>query len=187
MFRGIRFEDVIKSFVGLAILAAAMVAFGPGLIERTGITIKLEAASNTDTSSEHQMALKIENDLPKLDVLDIKTLDDRVVMTVLDLGNGDWKEADLEKLVEVTFYLVELAKDEELPILTEVWQESEAITIEAERVNVYIHKESLACPWRVIEQYNGMNASSLIGNCALLPGTYLEIDADDIVWVGRGE
>lgn len=187
MLRGIRFEDVIKSFVGLGILAAAMVAFGPGLIERAGITIKLEAASNTATSSEHQIALKIENELPKIDVLDIKTLDDRVLMTVLDLGKGDWNEGELTKLIEVTFYLVELAQDDKLPILTEVWQETEAVTIEAERVNVYLHKESLACPWVVIEQYNGVNASSLIETCALLPGAYLDIDAKDIVWLGRGE
>jgi hypothetical protein len=187
MLRGIRFEDAIKSLVGLAIFAAAMVAFGPGLLERYGITLKLEAATHTDTSSEHQIALQIENDLPKVDVLGIKTLEDRVVMTVLDLGKGDWKEDDLTKLIEVTFYLVELARDEELPILTEVWQESEAITVDAKTVDIFFHKESLACPWVVIEQYNGANASSLIGSCALLPGAYLEIDAKAISWAGRGE
>ena len=103
MLRGIRFEDAIKSVVGLAILAAAMVAFGPGLPDRYGLTIKSEAASNTDNSSEHQIALKIENELPKVDVLDIKTLDDRVVMTVVDLGKGDWQEGELATLIEVTF------------------------------------------------------------------------------------
>ena len=186
MLRGIRFEDAIKSVVGLAILVSAMVAFGPGLLDRYGLTFKSEAASDTDNSPEHQTALKIENELPKVDVLDIKTLDDRVVMTVVDLGKGDWQEGELATLIEVTFYLVELAQDRELPILTEVWQEAEAITIESNTVHVYIHKESLACPWVVIEQYNGTNASSLIGS-SLLPGTYLEIDPKAISWVGRGK
>jgi hypothetical protein len=187
MLRGIRFEDVIKAAVGLAILAAAMVAFGPGLIDRYGITIPLEAASNPDNSIEHQVALKIENELPKVDVLDIATLDDRVVMTVLDLAQGEWLEADLTKLIEVTFYLVDVARDGELPILTDVWEETTAVTVESESVNVYLHKESLACPWVVIEQYDGTNASSLVGYCALLPGAYLEIDPKVISWAGRGE
>jgi hypothetical protein len=187
MLRGIRFEDAIKSLLGLAIFIAAMITFGPGLLERSGINITLEAASAADNSFAHQVALRIENELPKVDVLDIKILNDRVVMTVVDLGKGEWQEDELTKLIEVTFFLVDVARDGELPILTEVWQEAQAITIESETVHVYLHKESLACPWVVLEQYDGTNAASLVGYCALLPGTYLEIDPKAISWAGRGE
>ncbi len=186
MLRGIRFEDVIKSFVGLGILVAAMVAFGPGLIERTGMTIKLEAASNTDTSSEHQIALKIENELPKLDVLKISTLDDRVVMTVLDLAEGHWTDDELTKLIEVTFYLVDLAQEKQLPIVSQLLHESEAVTIDSEPVEIFIHKESFICPWAVLKYYNGTNATQLIQDCMVQPGAGLLIDTQEIAWKGRG-
>lgn len=186
MLRGIRFEDVIKSAVGLAILAAAMVAFGPGLIDRYGITFELEAATNTDTTFEHQIALKIENDLPKLDVLKISTLNDRVVMTVLDLAAGDWTDEDLTKLIEVTFYLVDLAREEELPIVSQMLHESEALTVESEPVEIFFHKESFICPWPVLKYYDGTNATQLIQNCVVQPGSGLLIDSHEIAWRGRG-
>ncbi|HEY47186.1 MAG: hypothetical protein AMJ88_09295 [Anaerolineae bacterium SM23_ 63] len=186
MLRGIRFEDAIKSVVGLAILAAAMVAFGPGLLDRYGIAIKLEAASNPDTSSEHQIALEIENDLPKLDVLNISTLDDRVVMTALDLAAGNWTDEELTKLIEVTFYLVDLAQEEELPIVSQLLHESEAVTIDSEPVEIFIHKETFICPWAVLKYYNGTNATQLIQNCVVQPGSGLLIDTQEIAWKGRG-
>jgi hypothetical protein len=186
MLRGIRFEDVIKTVVGLAIFVATMVAFGPRLIEHYGTTIELEAASNTDTSSEHQIALKIENDLPKLDVLKISTLDDRVVMTVLDLAAGHWTDEDLTKLIEVTFYLVDLARDGELPIVSQMLHEAEAVTVESEAVEIFFHKESFICPWPVLEDYDGTNATKLIQNCAVTPGAGVLIDTQEIAWKGRG-
>ncbi len=187
MVRGIRFEDAIKTVVGLAILGAAMVSFGPGILDRYGITLNFTSPPNSNPTLEHEIALKVEADHPKLDVLNIRTLEDRIVMTVLDIAGGGWSDEDIEQLTEVTFYLVELAMDGELSIVTQIFDQSEAITVETDTVNVYFHKETLACGWHVLKQYDGTNATSLIRSCLVHPGTWLEIEPEDILWIGRGE
>lgn len=187
MLRGIHLGDVIKSVVGLAILATAMVAFGPGLLDRYGLTLNLPSASNSESTLEHEIALKIEADLPKLDVLNIRIVEDRLVMTVLDLASGGWTQEEIAQLTEATFYLVELAMDGELPIVSQILDQSEAITIESDIVNVFYNKEILTCDWPVLKQYDGTNASSLIHGCSVQPGAWLEIEAEDILWIGRGE
>jgi hypothetical protein len=177
---------VIKSAVGLVILAAAMVSFGPGLLDRYDITLNLSPSSNSNSNAEHELALKIEAEHPKVDILNIRTLEDRLVMTVLDVANGEWTDEDLTKLIEVTFYLADLAREQEIPVVSQMWGQSEATTTESDTVQVLLHKESLVCGWHVLKLYDGTNATSLIGSCAVQPGMFLEIDAEDIAWVGRG-
>jgi hypothetical protein len=189
MLRGIHFGDVIKSVVGLAILALAFVTFGPGLLDRYEIANNLSSTSSTShsiPSAEHKLALKIESELSKVDVLNIRTLDDRLVMTVLDVAKEEWSDEDLNQLTEVTFYLAELAREQELPVVSQMWGESEALTAESDTVQVLFHKESLVCGWHVLEQYDGTNATSLIRKCLVHPGMWLEIEAEDLEWVGRG-
>lgn len=187
MLRGVHFEDVIKSVVGLAILAAAMVAFGPGLLERYGTSVDLPPTSSPNLSNEHEIALKIEADLPKADVLNIRTLEDRVLMTLLDNSTGDWTDEELGKLINATFYLVDLAREGELPIVSELWYATEAVTVESQPVEIFIHNETFVCDWSVIKYYDGTNATNLIQNCSVHSGFRTAIKDEEIAWIGRGE
>jgi hypothetical protein len=188
MLRGIHYGDVIKTTVGLAILATAMVIFGPGLLDRYDVTQHLSSTSSTTHSNptaEHALALKIEKEHPNVDVLNIRTLDDRLVMTVLDVAKEQWSDEDLKQLIDVTFYLADLARPQELPVFIQMWGETEATTAESDTVQVLFHKESLVCAWHILERYDGTNAESLISNCLVHTGMWLELDAEDIAWVGR--
>ncbi|NIS82225.1 MAG: hypothetical protein GTO14_18920 [Anaerolineales bacterium] len=185
MFRGVHFEDVVKSAIGLAVFTIAVVAFGPGLLHRLGLSTELKTDSSLTPSPEYETALKIEADHRKLDVLNIRTLDDRVVMTVLDNAYGNWSEEDVAKLTKVTFYLVDLAREGELAIESQIWSETEALSVESEPVEVFLHQESLICAWHVIKKYDGTNAAPLLRQCLVFPGNALAIADEDIPWVGR--
>lgn len=187
MLQGARFEDTVKSVVGLVFLGAAVILFGPGLADRYGSTLNFSPASKVDTRFGHEVALHIEADHEKLDVLNIRITEETILMTALDLAPGEWSDEDITNLVLVTFYLVDLAQEEEMSITTIILRETEAVTVDAEEVAIYVHNETLKCPWQVLKDYDGSNQAEIIQGCLVTQGNGLIVDSEDISWPGRGE
>ncbi len=186
MFEGVRIDDVLKSVVGVGFLLAGLVFYGPKALGRFGGAELLKAAPTAAESAEHELALRMEAELSRLDVMNIRANEGTLIVTLFDSKVGPWTEDELVKLVEITFYPADLAREAGLSISTRMWTRSEALGVDGTPVDVYLHVETLTCPQNVVDDYDGGNAGRIILRCQTSRGGGLKIDSEDISWAGRG-
>ncbi len=187
MFAGVRLEDAVKSIGGLGLFIAGILLFGPRVAQRYGLSNPMEVVPAEARTAEHEVALQIEAHHERLDVLNIRSIEGTLLVTLLDTETGVWSEEELFKLTEVTFYPADLAKDSGLSVTTHMWSSKDATTVGGDAVSVYLHLETLTCPLSVIEDYDGDNATRLILRCKTSRGLGLSIDTKDLSWAGRGK
>ena len=177
------FEDAVIGIVGISLLVGSILFFVPKISKQENVSI-LSSGGSADLA--HEIALRMEDDFEKVDVLNIQTIEEVVSVTLLNLEPANWTEEDFEQLNQITFYSVALARDAERSLIVQLWITNKAVTEHGEEVDVFLHMKTLACPWSALENYDGENAAEIIQGCVIGKGNALAVDSSQVVWEGRG-